>query len=842
MNHRKYSGPPPDQLLLHDGITMSVQEQKSFPERAVRMVITLFGSVGTLLTITGFFDFGVDVRSLLLLVFTMTFFLRLIRMISPKVGFAVILLSFAGIPLLLIRYRKAAVVGAGAIYNVIRQKILWEGVFPASPAYGGGWTRAQCVQFVFILIVIALVALLEYSDVLMTHPQSSRSGFLIRFLVTFPFLEIGLYFGLETKSIYIFMMIFFWIGTRAVARLQPSKKLKEQQGASASLQYAFSSETEQRFTTHESGALILLTAIGVFAAAVMLIGSRYVRSEEMNQRRQELRQFYKSISIDDVTGLLEQLPGTFGVKVEQDEIDLRKNHELKFDGSIVMHASLGAALKPDDYYLRGVVRGEYNGSGWQLPVSAYRSGRRLFERLTTENCMPQSIFHSGHLDDLKGEDGRFPVVRAEISMKIDMENNFVPYQGIFDLGTQYRYDTEIELDDHMNYGYWIINRVTADWEKFSETSAPSDVPLISEYEQFVDDTYLAVPDTPAMQRMQEAFTVSGEMPSPDDNLTVKLEKIQSYLWSRAVYDPAPGPQPAEEDYVEYFLTVSHKGFCAHYASAAVLLCRMSGIPARYCQGYVIPQASFRGTKSGDTYEIDLQDYQAHAWAEVYVKGYGWIPYEFTETVAEAWHSTEDEDEEPPPPDTTAPSTTAATNPPHNEDDGSNSNSASTTTETTTTTAEPDEVQAIPLSELLNRIGGVLLRILAAAAVIALFFLIHLWIVTRRSKAMQSSDPNRAAQASYLFLMQLLHMQGLDQKKLSHDVFAAQAETECKLLPAGRISGAFAIQQAAVFSREGISKADAKIIRSTAEELAAAMYKKANPIVRLWLRFARHIVK
>ena len=59
---------------------------------------------------------------------------------------------------------------------------------------------------------------------------------------------------------------------------------------------------------------------------------------------------------------------------------------------------------------------------------------------------------------------------------------------------------------------------------------------------------------------------------------------------------------------------------------------------------------------------------------------------------------------------------------------------------------------------------------------------------------------------------------------------------------GRIRRAIDIQQAAVFSRNGIPKTDAKVICKTANELAAAMYQNAKPLRRLWLRWGRHIVK
>ena len=78
--------------------------------------------------------------------------------------------------------------------------------------------------------------------------------------------------------------------------------------------------------------------------------------------------------------------------------------------------------------------------------------------------------------------------------------------------------------------------------------------------------------------------------------------------------------------------------------------------------------------------------------------------------------------------------------------------------------------------------------------------------------------------------------------MSHETFAAYAEGECSLLKKGKIAKAIEIQQAAVFSRSGVSQADAKIICQTAELLAGAIYQQAGFFRRLWLRWIRHIVK
>lgn len=93
-------------------------------------------------------------------------------------------------------------------------------------------------------------------------------------------------------------------------------------------------------------------------------------------------------------------------------------------------------------------------------------------------------------------------------------------------------------------------------------------------------------------------------------------QISRELSERAVYDTNPGPTPAGKDFVEYFLFENHKGFCVHFATAAVLMYRYCGYTARYAEGYAIPASAFRQNESGK-YEASITGAMGHAWCQVY---------------------------------------------------------------------------------------------------------------------------------------------------------------------------------------------------------------------------------
>lgn len=828
-------------LLIHDSISMSVKERYAFPEQLVRMCITMLGCFGMIYSIQGFYDLPVNPHYLAVFSAVILMLLRGFRMINPKLGFGCILVVFASVPAALLYFREEAILGTSGIYSIMHKKILWQEVVYDGSMQVGKWDETDCIRLICDLLVIALSALLEYSDVLLAHPQSGKSGFWIRFLVTFPFLECGLYFGLETRSIAVFMLVFCWIGTIAIERRKPAKKTVSVLKKKKQKESILVSEEQHDSTAYEPAALLLLLAAAALCAAALTGTRKFSRSEDLNRKRKQIMEAYENFSLEELSEIFRHLPGSFGEGGISDEIDLKSSENPNFNGSTVLRITVGGAATADDYYLRGIVRSEYTGKGWALASGAYRKQQKLFRRLTSENRMPQTIFHSDHADELRTESGKFPVVHCDVEAVNKEYINYLPYQCVPEAGTKYRFDTEIELENKQKYSFWLMNNAVTTWEQLSENTAPSQNPAVSDYESFVGDLYLNVPDNEAMQRIREAF--EPYMPDSSAPLDEKLETIRSYIWDGAEYTTAAPQTPDNNDFVEYFLHGSHKGYCAHYASAAVLLCRMSGIPARYCQGYVMTTSDFEAGRTGGDYKIQIPDYQAHAWAEIYVEGYGWYPYEFTENVAEIWHR-------PSPPVTTSTVTqTLAT-----------SSASSTTTTTTSATSVSATSRTAPATSGSAGTGssgtGTMRKnvrvpvrlilnwalILASIALAVLLYIrYHKFVLRRRKRIMQDKNPNTAAEASYGFVLQLLEMLDIEQGSMTHEKFAAAAERNCKLLPAGRLKQIVSLQQEAVFSRNGVSAQQAEIIRKNALLLAREMYKEAKPLRKFWLRWGRHII-
>ena len=132
------------------------------------------------------------------------------------------------------------------------------------------------------------------------------------------------------------------------------------------------------------------------------------------------------------------------------------------------------------------------------------------------------------------------------------------------------------------------------------------------------------------------------------------EAIADHVRGSARYDTNTRRMPGgADDFARWFLEESDTGYCVHFASAATVLLRARGIPARYVTGYMFTAEKDR------TVEVTAD--QAHAWVEYYHQGKGvWVVLEATPA-----DLTEDETD---PPATQAPDRTEPTTLPPEEKD------------------------------------------------------------------------------------------------------------------------------------------------------------------------------
>ncbi|MGN0985935.1 MAG: transglutaminase-like domain-containing protein [Candidatus Enterenecus sp.] len=186
-----------------------------------------------------------------------------------------------------------------------------------------------------------------------------------------------------------------------------------------------------------------------------------------------------------------------------------------------------------------------------------------------------------------------------------------------------------------------------------------------DYRDFVYEHYLDVPEETAdvlrqWLRENEAMQITvedGEMDGaePVDGawiIETQVSTVAMAQWIAGLlerntrYDLQTPATPRGEDFVTWFLTESQQGYCVHYATAATLLLRLEGIPARYVTGYLTRVSPGENT---------VRDSAAHAWVEVYEDGRGWVPVEVTPSGGGSYAETPSPAVSEPPEETAFPS-------------------------------------------------------------------------------------------------------------------------------------------------------------------------------------------
>jgi hypothetical protein len=99
---------------------------------------------------------------------------------------------------------------------------------------------------------------------------------------------------------------------------------------------------------------------------------------------------------------------------------------------------------------------------------------------------------------------------------------------------------------------------------------------------------------------------------------LRVEATVRHLQTGYRYTLAPGAFRTGDPLAE-FLFEKKAGYCEYFASAAVVLLRLQGVPARFVKGLSVGAATDQG---GGLHVVRESD--AHAWVEAWLPGEGWI--------------------------------------------------------------------------------------------------------------------------------------------------------------------------------------------------------------------------
>ena len=275
-------------------------------------------------------------------------------------------------------------------------------------------------------------------------------------------------------------------------------------------------------------------------------------------------------------------------------------NELAREGVEIPEQEVFRFLSTDDapVYFRGHSMGNYHGLGWH-----HASVHPLNLTLSPLSFSAQAYHASGalsHQIQLEYLRGQVPYL--------------LPYFTIDALNSTHDIYLEKDQTGTLSFNYIpYLYDPNDSIEHQDETISADELA----YRAFVYDYYLSLPESTRLAMLLLADLNGLEADSP-----MLVAEVQQYIRQAATYNLNFEPIPDDvEDIALYFLTVSREGICQHYATAATLMYRALGIPARYVTGYL-------GMPVVDEWTIVTAEY-AHAWVEVYIDGLGWIPVEVT---------------------------------------------------------------------------------------------------------------------------------------------------------------------------------------------------------------------
>ena len=268
-----------------------------------------------------------------------------------------------------------------------------------------------------------------------------------------------------------------------------------------------------------------------------------------------------------------------------------------YTGKVIF--SLYSEVERFNYY-RSASYGDYTGQGWD--------STKVYD-ITYNGYGMQNII-SNALGNSRKE-------IYDIMMTLYGYEFVFPYYNVMDSGLIQGNDVVNEGDLYFSYGLSVYNY---DYERDGIPSGSLSATWASyerAYRKFVQENYLSVPDATEsyLKGLLRGEGISGTSYS-------NIQKVIDYVRGAARFNKDyDATLDASDDIVVAFLSDYKEGDSQHFASAATLMLRTLGFPARYTKGYSAK------TESGMT--VDVTDESAHAWVEVYINGFGWVAVDAT---------------------------------------------------------------------------------------------------------------------------------------------------------------------------------------------------------------------
>lgn len=459
-------------------------------------------------------------------------------------------------------------------------------------------TKLMCV---FTALLVGLFYLFEI--VLKAHFVLSLV--MVAFMLASPFLKISIT-GFNVFIVLVYQVLFYLINN---LDMKKRKKL-----------YSLHTVKNKKSIMEKSAVMCaaLLVAAFVIASVIMSTLSEPV---------------YNSVS------------GVEEMVYKVSNIASNKASDIHMNGSIstgnnyqtgAKQITLTTQRKPEeDVYLVGYRGGEYTGNNWnkaddtricneldKTKGSVYAGYSTIY---STSEVFGNLYYLSNYI--IKGN-GLAVSKDKDRRLQLDIEYTSGKNNIMLDTYCSNLYLAQKNNDDKYSVMYYEQKDMVSSWNSGSITDLTQKSRL-GDYTNVQSNYKTAM--KPYYTQYSEEITprlASYVNDNPFSSLGEKTTFILYTLMSNTSYTRTPGIMLGNTDVADKFLFESKRGYCVHYATVATLMYRMYGIPARYVTGFKVSADSFKENEQGQ-WSVDVTDARQHAWTEIFIDNYGWVPVDVT---------------------------------------------------------------------------------------------------------------------------------------------------------------------------------------------------------------------
>lgn len=669
-------------------------------------------------------------------------------------------------------------------------------------------------------IDIALIFIIFIITEAVCYSIIYKNNFILLLIVTLPCIEIGVFFAIMPDVLPFLMLIICWIVASSFSIFKVSLKNKEEfKYNKRKKKYYYANGRVKRNIQIKSGMILAIISFLLFFIVFLIYPKeKYLGNKELMNTKREMAQYINNAEFKKIFSLFSSSAkgGINGGKlgsVESVEYDNKTDLIVKVDQF------------NDDIYLKGYVGEVYTGRSWEnISSSTYRKYKKLLGDICTQNLNYEAAEqYISYYEEEK-------IIQIE-NVGANDKYIYAPYNANYEANKDiFNFHNDSFVSPKANkksysfyyYPYQFDNDL---YTQFDEEYLDKE----NKYREYVYDVYTKLPES-TLNKVREEYEDLGKRDyyGVDDKIQLAKEIINS----ETSYTLSPGKLPRGKDFVEYFLFENKKGYCSHYASAACVLLRMWGVPARYVEGYL--------AKSYGANEVNVKDSSAHAWVEVYIDGIGWRIVDVTpgyddedsyttnniynqEEQQNNIEETKNEEEQKDP----LKEENNQEEKTQTEEEGSNSLEKTSENNGFLNKFLTKHNSSITLLKVIFK--NILLGVLIIVALISIILVRYSYIMNKNNKLFNTKDVNENVINMYKYLKSILDYLKKNSKEPLKDEDIIKKDEFDEILR---------ILNKAEFSNHKVSKEESETVRIFVENFADKNYNELSKIKRLIFKYIK----